>query len=140
MPLKDAENEARGIWRKQKRGELRLDSNQPEGTHQDGEGKEYQPLRTGGENWSRSDFHRSPGGTAVGGILRELIDEVDKQSAYHSSQVSYHNSQLSYHNSQLERLSDRRRQLEDFYRELQDRAEEGNDGESEDEEELEEDE
>jgi hypothetical protein len=91
MPLKDAENEARGIWRKQKRGELRLDSNQPEGTHQDGEGKEYQPLRTGGENWSGHNSGCRLGGTTVGGILRELIDEVDEQSAYHSS--SYHNSQ-----------------------------------------------
>lgn len=52
------------------------------------------------------------------------MDEVDQQSAYHSSQ--------------LKRLSDRRRQLEDFYRELQAQAEEGNDRESEDEEELEE--
>ncbi len=125
MPLKDAENEARGIWRKQKRGELRLDSNQPEGTHQDGEGKEYQPLRTGGENWARSDFHLSPRETTTGGILRELMDEIDEQSAYLSSQ--------------LERLSDRRRQLEDLYRELQAQAGEGSDDESEDDEELEDD-
>jgi hypothetical protein len=133
MPLKDAENEARGIWRKQKRGELRLDSNQPEGTHQDGEGKEYQPLRTGGENWSGHNSGCSLGGSTVGGILRELIDEVDEQSAYHSSQASYHNSQL-------ERLSDRRRHLEQLYQELQAQAGEGGDVESYDEEELEEDE
>jgi|SRR4028119_127802 hypothetical protein len=126
MPLKDAENEARGIWRKQKRGELRLDSNQPEGTHQDGEGKEYQPLRTGGENWSGHNSGCRLGGTTVGGILRELIDEVDEQSAYHSSQ--------------LERLSDRRRHLEQLYQELQAQAGEGGDVESYDEEELEEDE
>ena len=122
MPLKDAENEARGIWRKQKRGELCLDSNQPEGTHQDGEGKEYQPLRTGGENWARSDFNLSPRETTAGGILRELMDETDEQSAYHSSQ--------------LKKLSDRRRHLEQLYQELQAQAREGNDGESEDDEEL----
>jgi hypothetical protein len=52
------------------------------------------------------------------------MDEVDQQSAYHSSQ--------------LKKLSDRRRQLEDFYRELQTQAGQGNDVESE--EELEEDE
>jgi Zn-finger protein len=126
MPLKDAENEARGIWRKQKRGELCLDSNQPEGTHQDGEGKEYQPLRTGGENWARSDFHLSSRETTAGGILRELMDEIDEQSAYHSSQ--------------LQKLSDRRRHLEQLYQELQAQAREGNDGESEDDEELEDDE
>jgi hypothetical protein len=125
MPLKDAENEARGIWRKQKRGELRLDSNQPEGTHQDGEGKEYQPLRTGGENWSGHNSGCSPRGTTAGGILRELMDEIDEQSAYLSSQ--------------LKKLSDRRRQLEDLYRELQAQAGEGNDDESEDDEELEDD-
>ncbi|HEY9665899.1 MAG TPA: hypothetical protein V6C91_03795 [Coleofasciculaceae cyanobacterium] len=58
--------------------------------------------------------------------MRELIDEIDEQSAYLSSQ--------------LKKLSDRRRQLEDLYRELQAQAREGNDGESKDEEELEEDE
>jgi hypothetical protein len=57
--------------------------------------------------------------------LRELINEVDEQSAYHSSQ--------------LQKLSDRRRQLEDLYRELQAQAGEGNDDESEDDEELEDD-
>jgi Zn-finger protein len=124
MPLKDAENEARGIWRKQKRGEFRLDSNQPEGTHQDGEGKEYQPFRTGGENWSGSNFHLSPRETTAGGILRELMNEIDEQSAYLSSQ--------------LERLSDRRRQLEDLYQELQSQAGQGNDGALENDEELEE--
>lgn len=120
MPLKNAQNEARGTRRKQKRRQLRLDPNKLKGSHQDGAGKEDQPLRTGGENWSGHNSGCSPGGTTVGGILRELIDEVDEQSAYHSSQ--------------LERLSDRRRQLEDLYRELQAQAEEGNDGESEEEE------
>ena len=126
MPLKDAQNEARGIRRKQKRGQLCLDPNKSKGAHQNGAGKEDQPLRTGGENWSRSDFDLSPRGTTAGGILRELIDEIDEQSAYLSSQ--------------LKKLSDRRRQLEDLYRELQAQAGEGNDGESEDEQELEEDE
>ncbi len=119
MPLKDAENEARGIWRKQKRGELCLDSNQPEGTHQDGEGKEYQPLRTGGENWSWFDNDFSTRETTAGGILRELIDEVDEQSAYYSSQ--------------LKKLSDRRCHLEQLYQELQSQIGEGGDGESEEE-------
>ena len=58
--------------------------------------------------------------------MRELIDEVDEQSAYLSSQ--------------LKKLSDRRRQLEDLYQELQAQAGEGKDGESEDDEEQEEDE
>jgi hypothetical protein len=58
--------------------------------------------------------------------LRDLIDEVEEQSAYHSSQ--------------LERLSDRRRHLEQLYQELQAQAGEGGDVESYDEEELEEDE
>lgn len=119
MPLKDAQNEARGIRRKQKRGQLCLDPNKSKGAHQNGAGEEDQPLRTGGENWSRSDSDRSPGGTTIGGILRELMDEVDQQSAYLSSQ--------------LKKLSDRRRQLEDFYRELQAQAGQGNDVESEDE-------
>ena len=123
MPLKDAQNEARGTRRKQKRGQLRPDANKPKGAHQDGEGQEDQQIRVGGANRSRSDSDRSPGGTTIGGILRELMDEVDQQSAYLSSQ--------------LKKLSDRRRQLEDFYRELQAQAGQGNDVESEDKEELE---
>ncbi len=58
--------------------------------------------------------------------MRELIDEIDEQSAYHSSQ--------------LKKLSDRRRHLEQLYQELQAQAREGNNGESEDDEELEDDE
>ena len=56
--------------------------------------------------------------------MRELIDEVDEQSAYLSSQ--------------LKKLSDRRRQLEDLYQELQSQAGQGNDGALENDEELEE--
>jgi hypothetical protein len=54
------------------------------------------------------------------------MDEIDEQSAYHSSQ--------------LKKLSDRRRHLEQLYQELQAQAREGNNGESEDDEELEDDE
>jgi hypothetical protein len=132
MPLKNAQNEARGTRRKQKRRQLRLDPNRLKGSRQDGAGKEDQPLRTGGENWSGHNSGCRLGGTTVGGILRELIDEVDEQSAYHSSQASYHNSQL-------ERLSDRRRHLEQLYQELQAQAGEGGDVESDDKEELSED-
>jgi hypothetical protein len=126
IPQKDAKSQALRVWRNQERRAFLPDSYKHRGSGQDGTAEENLSLRTGGENRSRSDCDRSPGGTTVGGILRELIDEVDEQSAYHSSQ--------------LQKLSDRRRQLEDLYRELQAQAGEGNDDESEDDEELEDDE
>lgn len=108
MPLKDAENKARGIRRKQKRGELCFDPNQPEGTHQDGAGKEDQPIRTGGENRSGSDSSCSPRGTASGGILRQLIEEADEQ--------------LAYHELQIKKVKQRREQLQQLYEEQQQKA------------------
>ncbi len=126
MPLKNAQNEARGTRRKQKRRQLRLDPNRLKGSRQDGAGKEDQPLRTGGENRSGSDFDLSSRETTAGGILRELIEEVDEQSAYLSSQ--------------LKKLSDRRRHLEQLYQELQTQTGESSEGESVDDEELEDDE
>ena len=105
MPLKDAKNEARGTWRKQRRGKLLSDPNQPEGTHQDGAGKEDQPFRTGGENRSGSDSSCSPRGTASGGILRQLIEEADEQ--------------LAYHELQIKKLKQKREQLLKLYEEQQ---------------------
>jgi len=87
MPLKDAQNEALGTRRKQKRGQLRPDSNKPKGAHQDGTGKEDQPLRTGGENRSWSDSGCRSRGRSAGGILRQLMEEVDDQLAYHELQI-----------------------------------------------------
>ena|SRR3712207_300960 len=87
MPLKDAQNEARGTRRKQKRGQLCLDPNKPKGAHQNGAGKEDQPFRTGGENWARNDSGCRARGTTTGGILRQLIEEVDDQLAYHELQI-----------------------------------------------------
>jgi hypothetical protein len=39
-----------------------------------------------------SDTHR---GTTAGGIIRELLDENDELTAYHSSQIEFHNNRLS---------------------------------------------
>ena len=108
MPLKDAQNEARRIRRKQKRGQLRPDSNKPKGAHQDGRGKEDQPLRTGGENRSRSDSGCRSRGRSAGGILRQLIEEVDNQ--------------LAYHELQIKKLKQRREQLLKLHEEQQQEA------------------
>ena len=96
--------------------------------------------RTTGEASSQrtnpNRFGKTQRGTTPGGILRELIDDVDEQSAYHSSQLTYHNSQLNYHNAQLKKLSARRRHLERLYQEISAQTGEGDDGELEDLEEL----
>ena len=126
MPQKDAKSQALRVRRNQERRALLPDSYKHRGFGQDGTTEANLSVRICRENWSWSDFNLSSRGTTAGGILRELIDEIDEQSAYLSSQ--------------LKKLSDRRRQLEDLYRELQAQAREGNDGETEDEEELEEDE
>ena len=114
MPLKDAQNEARGIRRKQKRGQLCLDPNKSKGAHQNGAGKEDQPLRTGGENWSRSDSGYRSRGRSAGGILRQLIEEVDDQ--------------LAYHKLQIKKLKQKREQLLKLHSEQQQEADE-DDGE-----------
>ena len=124
MTEKDAKSQTLRVRRNQEGRALLSDSYKHRGFGQDGTAEENLSLRTGGENRSRSDCDRSPRGTTVGGILRELIDEVDEQSAYLSSQ--------------LKKLSDRRRQLEDLYQELQSQAGQGNDGALENDEELEE--
>src|SRR5690242_11437153 len=87
MPIKDAQNEALGTRRKQKRGQLCLDPNQSKGAHQNGAGKEDQPFRTGGENRSWSDSSCRSRGRSAGGILRQLMEEVDNQLAYHELQI-----------------------------------------------------
>jgi len=55
------------------------------------------------------DTHR---GTTAGGIIRELIDENDQLTVYHSSQIEFHNNRLK-------QLSNRRARLERLYAELQ---------------------
>jgi len=55
------------------------------------------------------DTHR---GTTAGGIIRELLDENDELTAYHSSQIEFHNNRLK-------QLSKRRARLEHLYAELQ---------------------
>jgi len=124
MARKNAKNQALRVRRDQKVSNSINHLNRSEEVEGDGTRLENQPIRTGGEDCTRHNSSGRLGGATVGGILRELMDEVDQQSAYHSSQ--------------LKKLSDRRRQLEDFYRELQTQAGQGNDVESE--EELEEDE
>ena len=108
MPLKDAQNEARRIRRKQKRGQLRPDSNKLKGADQDGRGKEDQPFRTGGENRSRSDSGCRSRGRSAGGILRQLMEEVDDQ--------------LAYHELQIKKLKQKREQLLKLYEEQQQEA------------------
>ena len=68
-----------------------------------------------------SDTHR---GTTAGGIIRELLDENDELTAYHSSQIEFHNNRLK-------QLSKRRTRLEHLYAELQ--AKTGEDLDDEDE-------
>lgn len=68
-----------------------------------------------------SDTHR---GTTAGGIIRELLDENDELTAYHSSQIEFHNNRLK-------QLSTRRARLERLYAELQ--AKTGEDLDDEDE-------
>jgi len=67
------------------------------------------------------DTHR---GTTAGGIIRELLDENDELTAYHSSQIEFHNNRLK-------QLSKRRARLEHLYAELQ--AKTGEDLDEEDE-------
>jgi hypothetical protein len=126
MAKKNAKSQALRVRRDQKVSNSINHLNRSEEVEGDGTRLENQPIRTGGEDCTPHNSGCSLGGSTVGGILRELIDEVDEQSAYHSSQ--------------LERLSDRRRHLEQLYQELQAQAGEGGDVESYDEEELEEDE
>lgn len=130
MPQKDAKSQALRVRRNQKGRPLLPDSDKHQGSRQDSTAEESLSVTTGGANRSGSDFNHRLGGATVGGILRELMDEVDRQSAHHSSQASYHNSQL-------EKLSDRRRHLEQLYQELQAQAGAGGDVESDDDEELE---
>lgn len=51
-------------------------------------------------------------GTTAGGIIRELLDDNDELTAYHSSQIDFHNNRLK-------QLSKRRARLEHLYAELQ---------------------
>ena len=67
------------------------------------------------------DTHR---GTTAGGIIRELLDENDELTAYHSSQIEFHNNRLK-------QLSTRKTRLERLYAELQ--AKTGEDLDEEDE-------
>ena len=67
------------------------------------------------------DTHR---GTTAGGIIRELLDENDELTAYHSSQIEFHNNRLK-------QLNTRRTRLERLYAELQ--AKTGEDLDEEDE-------
>ncbi|MEQ9354392.1 hypothetical protein, partial [Coleofasciculus chthonoplastes] len=46
------------------------------------------------------------------GIIRELLDENDKLTTYHSSQIEFHNNRLK-------QLSNRKARLERLYAELQ---------------------
>lgn len=68
-----------------------------------------------------SDTHR---GTTAGGIIRELLDENDELTAYHSSQIDFHNNRLK-------QLNTRRVRLARLYTELQ--AKTGEDLDDEDE-------
>jgi hypothetical protein len=68
-----------------------------------------------------SDTHR---GTTAGGIIRELLDENDELTAYHSSQIEFHNNRLK-------QLNTRRLRLARLYAELQ--AKTGEDLDEEDE-------
>ncbi|HEY9665897.1 MAG TPA: hypothetical protein V6C91_03785 [Coleofasciculaceae cyanobacterium] len=130
MAKKNAKSQALRVWRDQKVSNSINHLNRNGEVEGDGTRLENQPIGTGREDCTGHNSGCRLGGTTVGGILRELIDEVDEQSAYHSSQASYHNSQL-------ERLSDRRRHLQQLYQELQAQTEEGGDVESDDDEELE---
>jgi hypothetical protein len=63
-------------------------------------------------------------GTTAGGIIRELLDENDELTAYHSSQIDFHNHRLK-------QLSKRRARLERLYAELQAKTGENLDDEDE---------
>lgn len=67
------------------------------------------------------DTHR---GTTAGGIIRELLDENNELTAYHSSQIEFHNNRLK-------QLSNRNARIERLYAELQ--AKTGEDLDDEDE-------
>ncbi len=122
MARKNAKSQALRVWGDQKVSNSINHLNRDGEVEGDGTRLENQPIRTGGEDCTRHDSARSPRGTTAGGILRELIDEIDEQSAYLSSQ--------------LKKLSDRRRHLERLYQELSAQTGEGDDGELEDLEEL----
>jgi hypothetical protein len=122
MTEKDAKSQTLRVRRNQEGRALLSDSYKHRGFGQDGTAEENLSLRTGRENRSRSDSDRSPRGTTVGGILRQLIEEADDQ--------------LAYHDSQIKKLTQRREQLQQLYEELQQKAGEDN-GEPQEDEELE---
>jgi hypothetical protein len=115
MTEKDAKSQALRVRRNQEGRALLSDSYKHRGFGQDGAAQENLSLRTGGENRSWSDSDRSPRGTTAGGILRQLMEEVDDQ--------------LAYHELQIKKLKQKREQLLKLYEEQQQEAGE-DDGES----------
>lgn len=69
-------------------------------------------------------FGNTHRGTTAGGIIRELLDENDELTAYHSSQIEFHNNRLK-------QLSKRRARIEHLYAELQAKTSEDLDEEDE---------
>jgi hypothetical protein len=62
--------------------------------------------------WRRKPNLRAICDRTAGGIIRELLDENDELTVYHSSQIEFHNNRLK-------QLSKRRARLEHLYAELQ---------------------
>ncbi len=87
MSQKDAQSQALRVRRNQERRALLPDSYKHWGFGQDGTTQENLSVRTCGENRSRSDSGYRSRGRSAGGILRQLIEEVDDQLAYHKLQI-----------------------------------------------------
>jgi hypothetical protein len=87
MPQKDAKSQALRVRRNQERRALLPDSYKHRGFGQDGTTEANLSVRTGRENRSGSDSGCRSRGATAGGILRQLIEEVDDQLAYHKLQI-----------------------------------------------------
>lgn len=108
MTEKDAKSQALRVRRNQEGRALLSDSYKHRGFGQDGAAQENLSLRTGGENRSWSDSGCRSRGRSAGGILRQLMEEVDDQ--------------LAYHELQIKKLKQKREQLLKLYEEQQQEA------------------
>jgi hypothetical protein len=108
MTEKDAKSQALRVRRNQEGRALLPDSYKHRGFGQDGAAEENLSVRNGGENRSRSDSGCRSRGRSAGGILRQLMEEVDDQ--------------LAYHELQIKKLKQKREQLLKLYEEQQQEA------------------
>ena len=108
MARKNAKSQALRVWGDQKVSNSINHLNRDGEVEGDGTRLENQPIRTGGEDCTGHNSGWRKGGTTVGGILSQLIEEA--------------RDQLVYHESQIKKLEQRIEQLQQLYEEQQQEA------------------